>query len=620
MDLKLKTLTPLHIGNGEEMHSLDYVVYGNLFYRVSERTFQMFLTKVKEKIGQEEARALVTKFAEWTLELTEQIENLRDQMRRTRDRRDKLDYNQQLVAYKKQFNYRGFLKGVNREDDFLKFLKDENIKGVAFGSNEDLKQQVRGMIRTGKGAAYLPGSSLKGAIRTALFYHVLENHVPLSEIEAYLNHEIRKVQSEKSDAEKYRKRFNVTGTAKRFGEKLVYDVFYCERIDSRERTIINDEMLDLCKLLLVSDSYPKDNKETVENIDSYLVSKQLVRQQRGRMNFIAERQKQPPSVEAIAEGQEITEAHLNFNVEFLYNLKHITTNNNGNVYEGKDKVWVGIEEKVEQLFGLKMSEFCKLSDLQKMTDKERTKYFKSFEDDVINRVISHVRRFSQKQLERSREWIANFAEHDQRGSFGSKMEHGFEQIMKRGNGNLINLGYASGFDATTVFYYLLDNQKPQLKEIMELFGIGDKPGADRNRRHGQTYKANPDNFPKSRRLISRRNEILPMGWLEITGGPEVPKEERSAIIDETEVPAAPIEPRFLRGKLKSGVILDGEIVSVGKPNTVKLFITEGNLQTVDVSYGAGFDTDKIGTLIEVKAGSVTKKGQVLSGTFKGFRS
>lgn len=619
MDLKLKTITPLHIGNGEEMHSLDYVVHKGRFYRTSERVFQEFL---KEKFDRSEGKQLANKFADYTIQLTEQIENLRDQVRRTRDRRDKLDFNQQLVRYKSQLNYLSFAKEKGKEREFLNFLKENKIKSVAFGSNEGLKQQVRGMIRTGKGNAYLPGSSLKGAVRTALFYHVLENHIPLSDTESYLNQEIRKVQKEKSDAEKYRKRFNVTGTAKRFGEKLVYDVFYCERVDNRGRTIINDEMLDLCKLLLVSDSYPKEDKESVENIDSYLVTKVPDRRQRGKTNLEAQKQRQPPSVEAIAEEQEISGAHLNFNVEFLYNLYfRIPAETGGTVEVNDEKVWVGIGKKVEQIFGLKMSEFLEPSKLQEMTNERRTDYFKSVEDKVINHIISCVRRFSQRQLEKSREWTAHFAEYDWKNNqeLSKKTERGFDKIMQRGNSNLINLGYASGFDATTVFYFLLDNQKPQFKEIMELFGIGDKPGAERTRRPGQTYKANPDSFPKSRRLISRRDEILPMGWLEITAGSAVPKEEQSAIFASEPESSAPLEPRFLRGKLKPGALLDGEIISVGKPNKVMVFITEDNTQIVDVSYGNGFEEDKIGTLIEVLVGTVNKKGVVLSGRFKGFR-
>ena len=43
MKLYLKTITPLHIGNGEELYSLDYVINNNEFFHVSQNLFLQFL-------------------------------------------------------------------------------------------------------------------------------------------------------------------------------------------------------------------------------------------------------------------------------------------------------------------------------------------------------------------------------------------------------------------------------------------------------------------------------------------------------------------------------------------------------------------------------------------------
>jgi len=43
MKLYLKTITPVHIGNGEELNALDYILYNNTFYKISQNQFLEFL-------------------------------------------------------------------------------------------------------------------------------------------------------------------------------------------------------------------------------------------------------------------------------------------------------------------------------------------------------------------------------------------------------------------------------------------------------------------------------------------------------------------------------------------------------------------------------------------------
>ena len=45
MKLYLKTITPVHIGNGEELYALDYVMNNNFFYKISQHQFLEFLSK-----------------------------------------------------------------------------------------------------------------------------------------------------------------------------------------------------------------------------------------------------------------------------------------------------------------------------------------------------------------------------------------------------------------------------------------------------------------------------------------------------------------------------------------------------------------------------------------------
>ena len=45
MKLLLRTLSPLHIGTGEELAPLDYVAYDGQFYRVPQQKFMEFVER-----------------------------------------------------------------------------------------------------------------------------------------------------------------------------------------------------------------------------------------------------------------------------------------------------------------------------------------------------------------------------------------------------------------------------------------------------------------------------------------------------------------------------------------------------------------------------------------------
>lgn len=43
MKLYLKTVTPVHIGNGEKLNDLDYFIDANIYYFISQNEFLKFL-------------------------------------------------------------------------------------------------------------------------------------------------------------------------------------------------------------------------------------------------------------------------------------------------------------------------------------------------------------------------------------------------------------------------------------------------------------------------------------------------------------------------------------------------------------------------------------------------
>ena len=180
MKIQLKTLTPLHIGNGEELHSLDYVVHQRGFYRISQKQFEAFMVTCGVK-------DIETAFSNWAIETADTIENLKEEASKYRNDSKGKDLNQQQSNLKKQFNYLAFTQKQKTEQPFLAFLK-KNVVEVPITAPDltTRKQAVRGLLTTADGRPYLPGSSLKGAIRTALLFNVLENKMNNTVIESLL--------------------------------------------------------------------------------------------------------------------------------------------------------------------------------------------------------------------------------------------------------------------------------------------------------------------------------------------------------------------------------------------------------------------------------------------------
>ena len=59
MEVLFKTLTPLHIGNGEELNPLDYIKLNSVYYRINQRQFLNFIKNDE---------AVIEKFNDWVID------------------------------------------------------------------------------------------------------------------------------------------------------------------------------------------------------------------------------------------------------------------------------------------------------------------------------------------------------------------------------------------------------------------------------------------------------------------------------------------------------------------------------------------------------------------------
>ncbi|NSW45390.1 MAG: type III-A CRISPR-associated RAMP protein Csm5 [Bacteroidales bacterium] len=129
--LKLKVLTPLHIGAGKEkdwIKGIDYIIHNGYLYILNQKKLFEYLN------------------------------------------------NKQLLE--KYIN----LISKNHYSEIEKFFREnlkEDIKSISQSTYENINNintEIKYFIRDGMGKAYIPGSSIKGAIRSVLFSYILKNH------------------------------------------------------------------------------------------------------------------------------------------------------------------------------------------------------------------------------------------------------------------------------------------------------------------------------------------------------------------------------------------------------------------------------------------------------------
>lgn len=133
--VRIKTLTPVHIGSGNQLqYNSDFIEVTDLYTK--ERFIQVIdIRKILELIGE-------SKINDW------------------------------LLSIEKKESTKDFVKRIVPHSDTLSFSK-RRMKCVVknISANETLKE----CMHNGFGVPYIPGSSLKGAIRTAVFSSLVDD-------------------------------------------------------------------------------------------------------------------------------------------------------------------------------------------------------------------------------------------------------------------------------------------------------------------------------------------------------------------------------------------------------------------------------------------------------------
>lgn len=162
MKLQIKTLSPIHIGNGEKYNGLSYVSEKGLVILFdSGKVFENLTFKNTER------------FMKWIEQVTAEIEQLDTQRRKERNDQIKRDINQKFRDAQRKLSLKDFLENVVRNGGIKSrfnhnFLYSIEAKSQVY-NNVDIECFVKQNNKP-----YIPGTEIKGAMRTALAFTLLQ--------------------------------------------------------------------------------------------------------------------------------------------------------------------------------------------------------------------------------------------------------------------------------------------------------------------------------------------------------------------------------------------------------------------------------------------------------------
>ncbi len=251
--MKIKVLSPLHIGCGESYNALISFVEGN-------RLFVLDIERLFKTIGTE----LSLKFGDWITKNMDKIDELKQEMRQLPKKKQK-DLNSKIWELKRIFTLKDFL--IQNHISLSK-VKQACIYSVNCKNKPHFNKEIHSFIKQ-MHKPYIPGTEIKGAIRTVLLYKVfcedrgiqeflenslkrmLDEEVKIKNIGRFTYKDlIEKVKNRKPNNRKEFKEFNLFKKAlsertKKIESKLQEFVF---------RGKNNDAKYDLLKFLHIGDS------------------------------------------------------------------------------------------------------------------------------------------------------------------------------------------------------------------------------------------------------------------------------------------------------------------------------------------------------------------------------
>ena len=442
MERILRCLSPIHIGTGKNLEPFDYVVDGRRYVRVH-------LDNVLERMNAEQATAL----ADWVSNKADQIAG-----RRVRDP-DEVRREMQLSRF--PGGGAAFQKALFTDAALARYRGDRG-----FRHNLQVREQVKDADET----PLIPGSSLKGALRTALAFVALDEMAQ---------------DERKTLGEALRNRLNQGGRRlkERIGQEVERAVFRCGR-KKGNRTDYGDIRYDLMRAVSVSDTYDARAELIVPQIHTFVEN----RTRAGDTRLVPQA---PLIAEAHAPGNTFS-VRLRVDVRLLRAMDR-------NRRRGE---WIDFPRRVRRAFGPEVARLLR--------DRAPVE---TLEQAVAARIETAARRFARAVVAAERVWEREHGHGSARAirEFYDRLDG----LIEEGRAPL-RLGWGSHFTATTLLLALKEDEawRPVLERCFRRFGLGVPPGRRHPRKSGEPTHPDLDDFPRSRRLVAvSGSPAAPMGWI-----------------------------------------------------------------------------------------------------------
>jgi len=444
--LKLITRSPVHIGTGRDLEAFEYVIYDGFFWRLDIDRVTTFLL---EEAGEQAVDRLV----DWIDRQVQRLERARN--------------NREQSGIRRSITLRTFLqRELNRPDLDSRLLQQiERMARYSLRTSyRDFSQLIREQLKDPDGRLYIPGSSLKGALRTCLLYQVLVEADVASQ-QRWLNRMNTALQQA---GRKLSRRDRVF-----FASWLEHDVFYCG-VQKKGKISWKEAQFDLLKFLKLSDSssVAANKHGIVTDVEILLPG--------------AEPQPQASPVEALEAGAEL-QVHAGFDVSFFREAPRLLAQKAQGM--GTD-IWISLADKFRRLYGFALEEAAYME-------------AEELERRLLERVRMAVRNFGRALKAFEKEWC-------RRAERGSTLQDArrLQQFYNELPDDCLRLGWGSGFAAVTV--YLALREKAAWREALEdllrrLFSLAESDDLLRA-------------FPVSRRMAldeESGGRAEPMGWVEV---------------------------------------------------------------------------------------------------------
>ena len=470
MDMTLRTLSPVHIGSGNDIEPFDYVTREGVYSRVNFEAFSERLFDLNPDH--------LTRLSMWITETAERIDELDRRRKKDRDRRR--EFQNELNEMRRNFTLSHFATHQARSAALSdQLMADDDLAYYRCAINTDRQYQLKEQIKTANHELYIPGSSLKGALRTALAFAVL------TEADEGFKKRLRKRLEHYPDkARRLRNPRDRRHLEAQLGEEIEQAVFRCG-VKTKKSASFSDVHFDLMRGMQVSDTFDADAQLAVLLANTFV--RQVDRRHPGRTPSLV------PQVPVLLEtllpqGQRSFSVRLNVNLGFVRRAQ-----------PGSE--WIELDERFERLFG-----FSRVA-LQKMDDATASSL-------TLKRILNACQTFSVAIVKEEVRWAEQFDRSDT-----GRILNFYNRLKALSDCVLVRLGWGSHFMSTTVLLALRDD--PVLGEVMtdivrafELDLIWNRKGKSG---HPRTRTVRLESFPRSRRMAALAGKAgAPFGWVALS--------------------------------------------------------------------------------------------------------